>query len=223
MKNPEKKIINQNKHKPPRYGIILIVSGPSGTGKSTICKKLIQQEKQLSFSVSCTTRKARPDEIDGKDYHFISPEKFANFAEKELFLEYAEVHENYYGTLSSELLEKVKNGLDVLLDIDVQGALQIRKKAENDSFLAKCLEFVFIGPPHFSELEKRLKRRGTESEKVMQTRLNNAQKELKAWNKYDYLIINKDIEKCLADMKNLLDVLHKKTARLKNSGFFDNQ
>lgn len=207
--------------KPERLGIALIVSGPSGTGKSTVCEKLKRLEPDLKFSISCTTRSPRPGELNGKEYHFILEEEFRSNIDKNLFIEHAAVHGNLYGTLRSEIIDRVTSGEDVLLDIDVQGAMQIKKYAENDEILKKCIEMVFIGPPNFKELEKRLRARATESEESIRIRLQNARTELEKWNEYGFLVINKELDKAVADMKAFIDVMHKSTKRLKESGFYN--
>jgi guanylate kinase len=206
--------------KPERTGIALIVSGPSGAGKSSVYQGLKGVMPDLHFSVSCTTRPPRGGETDGIDYHFISESDFRNKIAEGAFLEYAEVHGHLYGTLKSEITDKVAEGTDVLLDIDVQGAIQIQKYAAEDKILSKALETVFIGPPSFEELERRLRLRGTESEESLQIRLRNARKEMEMWNQYGYLIINKELDKAVEDLKIFIDVMHKSTRRLKNSGFF---
>ncbi len=211
---------NSQRKKPARLGIALIVSGPSGTGKSTVCDELKNLEPDMIFSVSCTTRKPRPGEENTREYYFISEEEFKSKVEKNLFIEYAEVHGNYYGTLRSEIIDRVSTGKDVLLDIDVQGAMQIKEYAENDEILSKSLELVFIGPPNFEELEHRLRSRATESEESIRIRLDNAKSELDKWHEYGFLVINKELDKAVADMKAFLDVMHKSTKRLKDSGFY---
>ena len=206
-------------NKPEKLGIALIVSGPSGAGKSTVCAEVKKLEPELVFSVSCTTRSPRPGEEDGRDYYFISEEEFKVKIKQNLFIEYAEVHGNYYGTLRSEIIDRVSAGQDVLLDIDVQGAIQIKTYAANDEILKKCIELVFIGPPNFEELEHRLRSRATESEESIKVRLENAKAELEKWHEYGFLVINKELDNAVADMKAFLDVMHKSTKRLKNSGF----
>ena len=210
---------SQNK-KLDKLGVALVVSGPSGTGKSTVCNELKKLEPNMGFSISCTTRTPRPGEENGRDYYFITQEDFDKKVEDNLFIEYAQVHGNSYGTLRSEVIDKVNAGQDVLLDIDVQGAMQIKKYAEKDAILAKCLELVFIGPPSFDELERRLRSRATETEEAILLRLKNAESELKQWNQYGYLIINNELDKAVADMKAFLDVMHNSCKRLKSSGFF---
>jgi guanylate kinase len=205
--------------KPERLGIALIVSGPSGAGKSTVCDELKKLEPEMRFSISCTTRSPRPGEENGREYYFISEEEFKSNVDKDLFIEYAEVHGNYYGTLRSEIIDPVSAGKDVLLDIDVQGVMQIKKYAENDKVIEKSIELVFIGPPNYEELERRLRSRETESEESIQIRLKNAKSELEKWHEYGFLVINKELDNAVADMKAFLDVMHKSTKRLKNSGF----
>ena len=196
-----------------KLGVILVVSGPSGAGKSTICKKVIKNNN-LKFSISCTTRKPRKGEVDGEDYYFISEDKFKDRINNNEFIEYANVHGNYYGTLRNEVIQEVVSGNSVLLDIDVQGALRIKKTAAQDSLLKKCAEYIFIAPPNFCELEKRLRGRGTETEEAIQKRLNNARQELIYCLKYEYLVVNEDLERAVDDMNSILVALTKKTQRI---------
>ncbi|OGV60145.1 MAG: guanylate kinase [Lentisphaerae bacterium GWF2_50_93] len=206
--------------KPPRLGIAMILSGPSGAGKSTVCNLLRQRNPGLCFSVSCTTREPRNGEVDGRDYYFIDQKNFQRKIKNNEFVEYAEVHGNFYGTLKSEIIERVRAGKDVLLDIDIQGAFHIRESSKQYSLLEKCTEFVFLGPPSFGELEKRLRGRGTEKEEVIMKRLETAKSELDHWRDYDYLVINKEVEQTVKDLETLFDILHKSTKRLEDSGFY---
>ena len=196
-----------------RLGVLLVVSGPSGAGKSTICKKVIK-DNNLYFSVSCTTRKPRTGEVHGKDYYFIDKDKFKEKIKNNEFIEYANVHGNYYGTLRDKVIQVVVSGKNVLLDIDVQGALRIKKTAAQDSLLRKCVEYVFIAPPNFYELEKRLRGRGTEAEDVIQKRLSNAGRELTYCLEYEYLVVNEEVERAIKDMNSILVALTKKTQRI---------
>ncbi|HPN84678.1 MAG TPA: guanylate kinase [Victivallales bacterium] len=196
------------------------MSGPSGAGKSTICKALRKKDPKLHFSVSCTTRAPRKGEKDGIEYYFISQADFKKKIQSGAFLEHAKVHSNYYGTLKSEVISRIRSGIDVLLDIDVQGAMQIKKNADRDKLLSKCIETVFIAPPSFEELEKRLRSRATDSESVIRERLSHAKKELDFWKEYDYLMVNRKLDDTIADMLNLKDAIHKKTCRFKDSGFY---
>jgi len=197
-----------------RSGMILIVSGASGTGKSTVCNIVMERNKKLDFSISCTTRQPRDGEVDGVDYHFITSEEFNRKVINKEFIEHATVHNNSYGTLRKEVMDKVNAGKDVLLDIDTQGAMQIQKYMQNDANLAKCVEFVFIAPPSMEVLEDRLRSRGTETEESIEVRLNNAKGELDKWDKYNYLIINNDLEQAVEEMEHLIYTLHKSTRRL---------
>jgi guanylate kinase len=186
-----------------RYGTALVISGPSGAGKTSVCKRLLELEPALHFSISCTTRPPRAGEIDGRDYYFLSREEFDAKVAREEFLEYAEVHGNMYGTLRTEVQRYVYNGQPVLLDIDVQGARQIRSHII-DSVLGYCTEYVFVGPPSFAEMERRLRGRGTDAEEVIRQRLRNARTELDAWREYDFLVINDTIEAAAARIRAIL-------------------
>ena len=200
-------------------GALLIVSGASGTGKSTLCSKLLDLRKNLRFSISCTTRGMRAGEIHGMHYYFLSIEDFKKKIDNDEFIEYAEVHGNFYGTLKSEVADRLNCGIDVLLDIDVQGAMQIKEKAKKDEFLRSSIELVFIGPPSFEELERRLRNRKTDSEEVIRKRLENAKKELSFWKEYDYLVINDELEKAVEDMIKLLDSIHLKSKHIERTAF----
>lgn len=165
-------------------GLLLIISAPSGTGKTTILKELIPRLTGTVFSVSHTTRAPRKGEQGGRDYHFVDKETFLAMKEKNEFLESAEVHGNYYGTSKADVIEQIDRGLDVFLDIDVQGARQVR---EHQSL--PCLS-IFITPPSWEEQKRRLLLRGTDSEEVIRKRLDNARKEMKDADMYDYIIVN---------------------------------
>jgi guanylate kinase len=157
-----------------RNGMILIISGPSGSGKSTLCKKMFAEFPSMEFSVSCTTRSPRGEEKDGVDYHFLDKKAFEEHIAKGDFLEYALVHGNYYGTLKSEVLDRTDRGIDVVLDIDVQGAMILKEKFAADPVIGPRLEMLFVAPPSYTELEKRLRGRGTDAEESIVKRLANA-------------------------------------------------
>ena len=175
-------------------GSIIVLSGPSGVGKSTIIKKVREKMPELRFSVSCTTRPMRQGEVADVDYHFLSREEFIRRRENGDFIESADVFANCYGTLKSEVMSIAGNGENVVLDIDVQGALQIMDKAANDPALAKEVEFIFIVPPSMEELERRLRSRATDSEEQITLRLSKAAHELSFWRKYEWLIVNDDAD-----------------------------
>ncbi|MDW7773370.1 MAG: guanylate kinase [Desulfobulbaceae bacterium] len=179
-------------------GILFVLSSPSGGGKTTILKQVMSGLPGLIFSVSHTTRQPRPGEQDGRDYHFVSPEAFQAIraAEPSGFLEWAEVHGNLYGTSREEVAGRLAAGNDVILDIDVQGALQVQQSTTPVS--------VFIAPPSLTELEARLRKRGTESEREIRVRLENAGKELSFSSKYEYLIINDQLEEAVDVLRSII-------------------
>ncbi len=208
-------LINQNS----RLGVILIVSGPSGTGKTTVCTRVREEMPELKFSVSCTTRAPRAGEQHGKDYYFLSREEFKRRIDNGEFIEYAEVFSNYYGTLKSEVIDRVKCGDDVFLDIDIQGAMQIRTCSQQDPLLGSCCEFIFIAPPSLEELEKRLRRRASDSEEQIMQRLGKSKLEISYWKHYDYLVINDILDAAVEDMKSLIRMTRKATKRLEEGLF----
>ena len=189
---------------PPRRGVALVVSGPSGAGKSTVCRLVLAGRPAMRFSVSCTTRAPRAGETDGVDYHFLGrPEFEAKIAAGE-FLEHAEVHGNFYGTLRAEVEPFLHRGGDVLLDIDVQGARQVRRNADAGG-VGGQYAFVFLAPPSLAELERRLRGRQTDAEEVILRRLANARREIAAWREYDYLVINDTVGRAAGEMTAILD------------------
>ena len=181
-------------------GRLFVISGPSGTGKGTICKELIKDEK-IRLSVSMTTRNPREGEVHGVSYYFATKEEFLQKIEAGGFLEYAEVFGNYYGTPKMEVLELLDEGIDVLLEIDVQGALQI-KEVYPEAVL------VFILPPSMEELRARLTGRGTETQDVVERRLGEAAKEISYVKDYDYAVINDDLEEAIDDVKTVIRASH---------------
>lgn len=204
-----------------KFGTVLILSGPSGSGKSTLTSRALKEFPSLAFSISCTTRAPRGEEKDAVDYHFLTKEKFEEHIACGDFLEYACVHGNFYGTLRSEVAGRVENGQDVILDIDVQGAKKIMEKASADELLSKCVETLFIAPPSFTELERRLRGRGTDSEESIVKRLGNAKKEMECYGQYDYLIINDDVEEAYEKFRSLVITLQNSTKRLKEEPFHE--
>ena len=178
-------------------GKLIIVSGPSGSGKSTVTK-IVKDKLNIPLSISATTRNPRDGEIDGKDYFFLSKEEFKNKIDNDEFYEYAEVHGNYYGTLKKTVEENLDKGLNVILEIDVQGAL-IAKEKKKDAIL------VFFRTKDMEVLEKRLRDRKTDSEEVIQTRLKNAETELKYEDKYNYTIINENLDDSIQELIDIIE------------------
>jgi guanylate kinase len=170
-----------------RRGILFVISAPSGGGKSTLLQGLASY-RDFTYSVSCTTRAPRPGEVDGKDYHFLSMEEFERRVAAGEFLEYARVHGNCYGTLRENVLRNLDNGRDMLLDVDIQGADQIRANA--DDALRAVLVDIFLMPPSMAELERRLHRRNTETAEQLALRLQNARIEMERWPDYRYTILS---------------------------------
>jgi len=179
-------------------GLVLIISSPSGAGKTTICKKLIEEVNNLNLSVSVTTRLKRSDEVDGKDYFFRSDKEFDDMVAQEKFLEHAKVFDYSYGTLKSEIDTKIINGINVIVDIDWQGTRQIEQHIPDD------IVKIFILPPSIKELEKRLGTRATESQDSFKKRMSEARKEISHYSEYDFIIINEDIQESVNKIKTIL-------------------
>jgi len=189
---------------------LFVISGPSGVGKTSIIRSVLERVKNVVFSVSCTTRKQRPGEINGVDYFFISQEEFDEMIRSNKFLEWAKVHDNYYGTPSDFVFKHMDDGNDVILDIDVQGALNVKRN------FAKA-KFIFIAPPSYQTLGERLKRRGTESEEKIQRRLETARKEIKYIPEFEYLIINEDLESSITNLISIIYAERLKFDKLKET------
>lgn len=177
---------------------MFVVSAPSGTGKTTIIKQSQEYLPDIVFSVSHTTRSPRPNEVNGKDYFFISESEFKSKISENDFLEWAEVHGNYYGTSKSQIQDQVKKGKIVILDIDVQGAMQVKDSDELNPV------YIFIEPPSVDELEKRLLNRATENEISLRKRISNARNELTFKNRYDYVIVNDDLDTAVQKFTNII-------------------
>ena len=180
-----------------RKGMLLVISGPSGTGKGTLIEKLMKEDESLVFSVSATTRAPRPGEVNGVHYHFVSNEEYDQLVAENAFVEYATVHGNRYGTLRSEVYERLERGENVVLDIDVQGALNvIASEKEKVS--------IFLLPPSIKELRRRLTERGTETPEQVETRMANAVWEISQKDHYEYKVINDDMEECLSTLRAII-------------------
>ncbi|MDE2462554.1 MAG: guanylate kinase [Alphaproteobacteria bacterium] len=181
-----------------RRGLMLVLSSPSGAGKTTLSRRLIASDSNLVMSVSATTRPRRPTEVDGRDYHFVSPDRFATMRDEGAFLEHAMVFEHCYGTPAAAVYEALDAGRDVLFDIDWQGAQQLKEKARDD------LVSVFILPPSHGELERRLKTRAQDTPETVRARMAKAANEISHWPEYDYVIVNHDIEAAQAQLEAVL-------------------
>ena len=186
-------------------GKLFIFSGPSGAGKGTICKRLLEENKELAISVSMTTRAPRNGEVEGVSYYFTDKETFRKRIDEGEFLEHAEVYGNYYGTPKGPVIEKLRNGIDVILEIDMQGALKVKENYPEGVF-------IFILPPSMSELRKRLTGRGTETEEAIELRLGETLKELSYIEKYDYCVVNGELEEAVARVKSIVVAEHSKVA-----------
>lgn len=170
-----------------RTGMLLVVSGPSGSGKTTLCRRLADSG-EVHYSISCTTRAPRPGEVNGRDYHFLTRSEFENKLAAGEFLEHAQVHGNLYGSLKSEVLGHIASGMDVVMDIDVQGADQVRDCADPE--IRRAFVDLFVMLPSEEELLARLSGRGTDSAEVISLRMKNALEEMKHWKKYTYLLLS---------------------------------
>jgi guanylate kinase len=194
-----------------RTGILLVISAPSGAGKSTLCGAL-RKAFDFVYSVSCTTRPPRTSEVEGKDYYFLSESDFKARVDAGEFLEYAQVHTNFYGTLRKPLVANLENGRDVLIDVDTQGAATIR--SSRDPAIQQALCDVFILPPSLDELRRRLAKRGTETDTQIELRIETAIREIELWRDYRYTIITGSIEEDLQKVQSIVNAERHLSRRL---------
>ena len=185
-------------------GLLIVVSGPSGAGKGTICSALREQFPNIQYSISMTTRAPRPGEVDGVNYYFADNARFEQLLAEDAFLEHAKVYDHYYGTPRDYVEKKMAEGKDVILEIEIQGALKVKKRFP-DALL------IFVTPPSAGELRRRLVGRGTEAIEVINARLRRAAEEASGMEAYDYLLINDEIDACVEQMHQLITLQHSKT------------
>ncbi len=196
-----------------RRGLMLVLSSPSGAGKTTLSRKLLDEDKGVTLSVSVTTRKMRPGETEGRDYHFIDRKRFDELIRKNELLKLAEVFDNFYGTPAKPVMDALAAGRDVLFDIDWQGTQQLRDKARND------LVTVFVLPPSIPELERRLHTRAQDDYETIHRRMAKAADEMSHWAEYDYVVVNRDVGKAFEDVKAILSA--ERLRRARQPGLYD--
>lgn len=193
--------------------LLIVVSAPSGGGKTTLCEQLIKTRPNVTRAITCTTRAPRPGEKDGEDYYFLDAGTFLKRVQAGNFLEHATVYGNSYGTLKAEVLGKLRQGRDVVLNVDVQGAAAIREHADGDPEVKRALVTVFLTPPTLTILEERLRKRGMDSPVAIQKRLGVAKQEIAQWRHFDYLIISTSIAEDLRRMQAILDAEQMRQSR----------
>ena len=193
-----------------RKGLLLVVSGPTGAGKGTICKALLNKNDQIKLSVSATTRKPRNGEVHGVNYFFIEKEEFTKMIENGEFLEHAQIYDNFYGTPKAAIIECLEKGQDVILEIEMQGARQIKEVYPEGVF-------IFVLPPSLEELKSRIVGRGTETQEEIEKRFSCAFEEINQIVNYDYFIVNEDIEKSVNDVEAIISAEKNKVTRYKNN------
>ncbi len=191
-----------------KKGLLLVVSGPSGTGKGTICKDIVAKHEDINLSISATTRNPRVGEVEGKSYFFKTKEEFEAMVDRGEFLEHAMIYDNYYGTPKKAIFDELDKGRDVILEIEMQGAMQIKE-------VYPQAVFIFVLPPSLQELRNRIVGRGTETEEQIEKRFNSAYDEIKLLGDYDYFIFNNIVEKSSEEILNILEVEKNKVSRYK--------
>jgi len=201
----------QFKHLP----FLIVISSPSGAGKSTLCKMIIKNDPDVKLSISATTRKQRPGEIDGQDYFFISKEKYDQMIDNQEFLEHAHIFDNYYGTPEKMVKDELENGNDVLFDIDWQGARQLFQKFKKEDVVT-----IFILPPSMDELHKRLQTRAQDNEEVVLRRMEKAKDEVSHYDEYDFVLINDDLEKTYQKIHRIISAHRIKRVNKENTKSF---
>jgi len=193
--------------------LLVLISAPSGAGKTTLVQRILAARPGMKRAVTCTTRPPRPGEQNGVDYHFLTEAQFEKGLRTRKFIEHAKVYGFSYGLWRSEVIKKLRAGTDVLLNVDVQGVANIRGKAVNEPELRRSLVTIFFTPPSVTELEQRLRKRGTDSEKVIARRLRAAKRELKQWGRFDYLLLSDTMESDLHRALAIIDAEKMRCAR----------
>jgi len=214
VESPELNVENQARTGPAVSPLLVLISAPSGGGKTTLCQQLLAARPQMTRAVTCTTRPPRAGERDGVDYYFLDAASFLKRVQAGNFLEHATVYGNSYGILKAEVLGKLRQGRDVLLNVDVQGAATIREKAQEDPELERALVSVFLTPPSIGIVEQRLRRRGTDALAVIQKRLGVARQEIAQWRHFDYLLLSASIEEDLRRMLAIVEAEKMRSARV---------
>ena len=197
-----------------RRGLMLVLSSPSGAGKTTLARGLLASDPNILMSISATTRARRPNEVEGRDYFFVSPDTFEDMAKTDAFLEHATVFDHRYGTPAAPVLDKLRAGGDILFDIDWQGTQQLKERARED------LVSVFVLPPTHDELERRLKARAQDSDDVVAKRMAKAASEISHWPEYDYVVVNRDMDRALSQIRSILEAERARRTRLVGVGDF---
>ena len=207
--------MSDEKSNPPGgvNALLVVISAPSGGGKTTLCHQLLAARSDMTRAITCTTREPRKDEKDGEDYYFLDAGSFLKRVQAGNFLEHATVYGHSYGILKSEVLGKLRLGQDVLLNVDVQGAATVRERAEEDPELRRSLVSVFLTPASLTVLEQRLRKRGTETAAVIQKRLGVARQEIAQWKNFDYLILSRSVAEDLRRMQAIVEAEKMLTAR----------
>ena len=219
VESPELNVENQVRTGPAVSPLLVLISAPSGGGKTTVCLQLLAARPQMTRAVTCTTRPPREGERDGVDYYFLDAGSFLKRVQAGNFLEHATVHGNSYGILKAEVLGKLRQGKDVLLNVDVQGAATIRDKAQEDAELKRALVSVFLTPPSLDIVEERLRRRGTDAEAVIQKRLSVARQEIAQWKNFDYLLLSSSIQEDLRQMLAIVEAEKMRSLRVRPPEF----
>ncbi len=196
-----------------RKGCLIVVSGPSGTGKGTVCSALLEKHKEIAYSISATTRQPRTGEVDGVNYYFLAKNVFEKMIEDGELLEWAEVYGNYYGTPLKKIQERLADGQDILLEIDTQGAMSVKEKFPDEIY-------IYIMPPSLKELERRLKTRGTDSAESIERRLKSAAGEMEIAERYNYIVVNEQVEQAVEQIAAIVDAEHCRVGR--NKEIIDN-